>query len=168
MSGFDPTIARLTSAEFTRPSNTTQYAAGDVVGPVTTPAVQTLLKASWVSGGGGEVVAIRLSKSDATVTLATFRVWFYKTAPTAIADNSAWTNLYADREKLIGYRDLDIAVSGGGAAIAQSAATMAPLPFVTAAGSSGSLYAVISCVGAYTPASAETFALSVTVKRYKS
>ncbi len=159
-----PELKKITAAEFTRPSDTTQYTAGDVVGPVTTPAVQTLANVGKYGKGSGVIKRIQLSKSTTTVTLATFRVWFYTIAPTAIADNSAWTTLYANRESLIGYRDLDIMVSGGSGAAGQMSATALDLPYVCEAGAA--IYAVISAVGAYTPASAETFSLSVTVERY--
>jgi hypothetical protein len=166
-SNYRPNIKRLTSAEFARPANATQYTAGDVVGPVTTPAVQTFALASKYSSGGLEIVEARLSKSTNVTTLATFRVNIYNAAPTAIADNLAWSYLYADREKFIGYIDLDIMVSDGASAgaVGQMAATRLPLVASTASGTA-SLYAVITAVGGYTPGSAETFALSLTVRQF--
>lgn len=167
MARYYPEVYRCAAATFTRPSDTTQYTAGDVIGPVTTPAVQTIAKASRYSQSGGKILNVSVSKSTSTVTLFTVRVHFYNDDPTPIADNSAWTLLHSDVSKYIGYRDLDIAISpgSGNGAVAQMAATHMPLPFVTATSSSGNLYAVIAAVGAYTPASAETFALTVTVER---
>jgi hypothetical protein len=158
---YAPVIQRLTAAEFTRPSDTTQYTAGDVVGPVTTPATMSFANAAFSTGGGGIIRAIRIHKSTATVTLSTFRLWFYNADVTPIADNSAWTTLYADRGKLIGYVDPVIMVSGGSGAATYLA--NADIRYNTVAGKT--IYAVLSAVGAYTPASAETFSVSLTVEK---
>jgi hypothetical protein len=156
---YAPEIKTLT-AEFTRPGDTTAYAAGDAVGTATS-AVLTLSNAGKSSGQGGKIRTVKLSKSTATVTAATFRVYFYSgtTAPAAIADNAAWTTLYADRAKFVGSVDLSTMISGGGAALIHAAD-------VNITYNGRHLYAVIVALGAYAPGNAETFSLAVTVERY--
>jgi hypothetical protein len=153
-------VKRLTASEFTRPSNTTQYAAGDSVG-ATAGTVHSFANAALATRTG-TIHSVRLSKSDAGVTTATFRIWFYNASVTAINDNSAWTTLYADREKVIGYADLTMVALGGSSAYAQVDAN---LEFELPSAANRTLYAVVQATGTYTPASAETFSLSVTVER---
>jgi hypothetical protein len=153
-------IKRLTASEFTRPANTTQYTAGDSVG-ATAGTVHSFANAA-LSARTGTIHMVRLSKSDAGVTTATFRVWFYNASVTAINDNAAWTTLYADREKVVGYADLTMVSAGGSSAYAQVDAN---LEFELPTAANRTLYAVIQATGAYTPASAETFSLSITVER---
>jgi hypothetical protein len=164
---YRPDLYRPAAAEFTRPANTTAYAALDAVG-VTAGSVLTFANVARQNSGSGRVVAVRLWKSDITVTNASFLIHFYNAAPTAIADNSPWTMLYADREKYVGAVATGTMVTGGtgsgGYAVVPATTTPLVLPFKTAAGAK-SLFAVITAAAAYTPASAETFSLSITVER---
>ena len=102
--GYDPLTGQLNtvkkkrvSASFTRPANTTAYAAGDVVGPVTTPAVQTLAGAGRVNGGTGKIVAATLETNNATVTNGTFRVHIFNASFTPEADNAAFAGQHTNR-----------------------------------------------------------------------
>ena len=139
-------------------------AAGDVVGTATT-GVLDLLNAARQNSGGGKILAARLNKSGTTVTNATFTVHFYKNAPAAVADNAAWNSVYAEADDYIGSIAFAVMTAGGtGGGFIQAQPT-SPIPFQCASRKK-QLYAVITAAAAYTPASAETFTLSVDVEQY--
>lgn len=160
--GFDPQAYRVVEAEFTRPANTTQYTAVDAVGTATTN-VLTFAKVGRYTGAGARIHALRIIKSDGSdITGATFRLHLYKVAPADIADNAANTVLYANRANYLGYLDTGTQIASGGAAY--SANNISPaLTVVT--GASGSIFGALETLGTYTPASAETFSVGMTVER---
>lgn len=161
--GYNPVATRVTEAEFTRPANATQYTAGDAVGTASTN-VLTFSDVGYHTGAAARITALRILKSDgADVTGASFRLHLYKAAPTAVADNSANAVLYAERTDYIGYIDTGTMVVTGGAAIA--AVNVSPGLVVTT-GAAGVLYGALEAVGTYTPASAETFSVGLTVEKY--
>jgi hypothetical protein len=147
-------LFRTTAVEFTRPANATQYAAGDVIGPATTAAVITFSNLPLGANGRATVRWAQVVKSDNDATTATIGLFLYRTAPTAIADNSPWTLLYADA--LIGYIALDTVVSGGSGSDANiiTHATEPRLPLIM---TGNALYGVLVALGTYTPASGEKF-----------
>lgn len=162
------------SASFVRPSNTTAYAAGDAVGPVTTPALQTLAGAARFNGGSGRIVQVQLVTNLAVVTNGTFNVYFFNTIWTPQADNAAETGIYTlGGDYLQGRVTLPILVAESASAVA--AVTNVdekfgggddgiPLAFQCASGNT-SLYALIIATAAYVPASAQPFKLSVIVEQ---
>ena len=160
---YAPEIRRIAASEVTRPANTTAYAAGDAVGTATS-SVLTLSNAARQNSGGGRVLAVRLFKSGTTVTNATFTIHFFNTAPTDVADNAALDILYAQQSRYIGNLALSTMVVGGSGGGYAYLNANPPLWYSTASGSKA-LYAVIVATAAYTPASAETFTLSVTVEQ---
>jgi hypothetical protein len=177
--GYDPLTGALInvarrkiSASFTRPSNTTAYAAGDVVGPVTTAAVQTITGAARQNGGSGKIVGAILETNNATVTNGTFRVHVYNASFTPDADNAAFAGQHTNRAAYQGSFDFNILVADSASAegaIAQLRAATdvdngLPLNFECAAGNSA-LYCVIVALGAYVPASAQVFQLTLTVEQ---
>lgn len=177
--GYDPltgalnTVKRkLIRASFTRPSNTTAYAAGDVVGPVTTAAVQTLSGAARANGGSGRIVGATLETNNATVTNGTFRVHVYNASFTPDADNAAFALQHTQRAAYQGYFDFNILVADSASAegaiaqlrVATDVDNGLPLDFECAAGNTA-LYAVIVALGAYTPASAQVFQLTIAVEQ---
>ena len=160
---YSPLIKRVAASEITRPADTTAYAAGDGVGTAST-VVQTLNGAARQNSGGGRILTVRLFKSGTTVTNATFSVLFFNTAPTTVADNAAFNLLYAQQDRYIGTVALStMTVQGSGGGFAATVANP-PVWYSTASGSKA-LYAVIIATAAYTPASAETFQLSVTLEQ---
>jgi len=164
--GFNPET-KVLSASFTRPANTTQYTAKDAVGTATTN-VLTFSGASAGAGGGGKIVAAKIIASNITVTTKSFRLHIYTAAPTDIADNAVNTVLAANAATYVGFIDLPTPNSGtleasgtGGGSYAVTRVDP-PLGYVT---TSSKLYGALEAIGAYTPASAETFTVSITVER---
>lgn len=165
MASRDTNLIAVASGTITRPSNTTQYASGDLVANSETAgsvASITLAGATINPGGRGKVERLRLSFNDATLTNAQFRVHLFTTAPTTYAngDNSAFSANGA-----AGYLgSVDITV---GQAFTDGACGFADcdISFVAKAGGSD-LYAALEARAAYTPTSAEVFTLSAEIARY--
>jgi hypothetical protein len=161
---------RITAA-FTRPSDTTQYAAGDVVGPVTTPAVQTFASAGRYNGGSGKIVELLMAFDLETITTATFRLHWFSATLTPQADNAAFTGIPANLANYLGYIDPPILVTQAGGTLGQirvapgvSATGGLPFSYQCASGGTG-LYLVITALGAYTPKSAGLVRVSIVVER---
>jgi hypothetical protein len=153
-------IASNPSANFTRPSDTTAYASGDLVANSTTAGSVTPL--SWTAPryatGSGQIKRVRLSKSNTTTTNAQFRVHFYTSSPTiANGDNAAWST------SLSGYLgSVDCDMTGTSGRVFTDAAGVVGVPAVgteiTFDLSSGStIYGLVEARAAYTPANAEVF-----------
>lgn len=168
-----PTVNRKRiTTTFTRPANTTAYTIGDVVGPVTTPAMQTLAGAARGNGGSGVITDVLLECNLDTVTLGTFRIHFFNASHTPAADNAIFATLHTNAAAYQGFCDPPILVNdaaGAGAAVTRlnagiDAAKGLPLRFVCAAGDTG-LYAVIVALGAYVPSSGEVFRLTAIIEQ---
>lgn len=154
--------------EFTRPSDTTAYTAKDVCGNTGTAAVLTFADICRTTGGSGNIVKGRIFTDSATALLGTqFRLHLYKQAPTAIADNSPFTLLYANRSKRIGYLDFPaLATEGTGSDSSSSLWVDLPLNFTCYAGGND-LYGVLEVlvVGA-APASAQKVFVALNAESY--
>ena len=148
----------------TRPSNTTAYAAGDVVGVADsgTPANagSAIITLSSIGPAGGSVLiqSVRLMIGNSTAPASAFRLHLYTESPTAILDNAAFDLVAGDVGKYAGYIDLPAPQDFGGIAVTQSdyAGTLVKL-----AAASTTLYAILEARSAYTPASGTLYDLRV-------
>ena len=146
---------RRANVDFTRPANTTAYAAGDVVNGAGTVPI-----AIPVGVNGGEITQVRLTKSTETLTLATFRVHFFSASFTIAADNAIFATGHANRATYLGFVDLPIMVNDGtGSNFAFTKDDDVRIPF-----NGETVYAVITALAAYVPASAEVFNISIGVR----
>jgi hypothetical protein len=149
------------TAEFTRTADSHTYAQYQVVGPAVT-AVLTFSNAARVVGGSGYLVKLRLNKSTTTTANAIFRLYIYSTAPTAIADESAFTLLYANRSNRVTYVDIfSMNTEGTGSDSANAFVILPPTSF-TCAAADRNLYGVLVAEGAYVAGNAETFSAELT------
>ena len=141
----------------TRPSNTTAYAAGDVVGDTGGSAIITLTNAG-PSGGFVIVQSISLVFSDSVVPsgMGAFRIHMYSDSPTSIADNATFDLLSGDRANYMGYIDMPAPLDLGSTIYTQ---TDYPGRLIKLATGSTSLFVEIETRGAYTPVSASTVSL---------
>jgi len=93
------------AVNFTRPNNTTAYAAGDVVG--TDPA--SVLEFTNIGPSGGRILlqdaTFLCGANSVPPTLGALRLHLYGTSPTAIADNAAYDLPSGDRAKYLGWFD---------------------------------------------------------------
>lgn len=143
------------SAAYTRPANTTAYAANSAVADsATTPTVLTFAGLARIAGGSGYITRARLV-TDQAANVATFRLWLFSVAPVAINDGAAFTLLYATRANLVGSIDLGpLAQEGAGSTGAIGSDATVRLPFVCASGSRA-LYGLLETRSAFTPASGQ-------------
>jgi len=149
----------MPAVSFTRPSDTTAYASGDLVANSTTAGSVVPLTPLPADQAGGPRLLRRLKvrKTGTGVTNASFRVHLYSTSPTvANGDNGAWSSNGV--AGYIGAMDvtIDRAFTDGAAGFAipvvgSEMAFDAALP----------IYALVEARGAYTPVSAEVFTLEL-------
>jgi len=116
--------------------------------------------------GAGEIIGIRLVLGDAGVTTATFRMRFLNQLITQIADNAAFTELYANRAKEVGDIALSTVITEGSGSDSAVVTQMQAvgIPFVCGA-SRRDLFIQMEAIGAYTPASAEAIRIEVMIRR---
>lgn len=162
-------------ADFTRPADTTAYAAGDVIADSTSAA--TILTFRGCAGNDDEAGAIHsvlLIDGADQATKLNADLFLFDTAPTSYGnDNAAFTPTDAELQTLVGVISLDgttaanlkegdaTSGAGGNVLIQQTGLNM---PFRCAAGST-KLYGVLVARNAYTPVSAETFRLKLGVEQ---
>jgi hypothetical protein len=154
-------------ASFTRPNNTTAYAAGQLVANSTTAG--SVAPMQFQIGGNSipgmtRLTRVRLAKSGTTVANANFRVHLYGAQPTpANGDGGTYTtdqaanylgNISVDMTTVPGASHLSDGAVGQGAAAAGS-----ELLIRLQAGRT--IYALIEALAAYTPAANEVFTLTL-------
>lgn len=154
------------SAEFTRPSDTTAYAAGDVVSNSTSST--TLLSISGcarVNAGSGYIVGATVVTNTKSLTPRIRVHVFNASNPTVSVDNSALQEKYADISKRLGYFDMPAMTTGTDTTnsdMSRAVNFSLRFPFVCAA-SSTTLYFLFETLDAFTPTSGEKFTLVVNV-----
>ena len=145
----------ITTASFTRPADTTAYAAQDVVSNSTSsPTILSFPGAARANGGSGLILSARHLKNSTTTSGASYRLHLYSAAPTAINDNAQFALLYANRASRVGFIDFSHAAGGTGSDSTNALSTFVNLPFVCDAAVSA-LYGVLVVSAAYTPTSGE-------------
>ena len=149
----------MPAVSFTRPADTTAYAAGDLVANSTTAGsvAPVALQGAVEAGGPRLIRRLKLRKSGTGVSNASFRVHLYSTSPTAAnGDNAAWST-----SGVAGYLGaLDVTIdraftdgaAGFGVPVAGSEITV---------DAAGAIFALVEARAAYTPVSAEVFTLEL-------
>ena len=159
----------IRAPQFTRPADTTAYAAVDLVANSTTAGsvVPLLFDLAPLNGRStGKVAGCVLRKSTVTATLATFILQlFVNTSPTVTnGDNGALVVTAADIANYIGSVSLDLAT--GGSAIAGGPLVKLGSPAfgaITFSSRQKRLFGLLMANAAYVPASAETFDLALNI-----
>ena len=151
--------AYRTTATITRPSNTTAYTAGDVVGDTGGSAIISLTGAG-PTAGFVIIQSISLVFSDSVVPagMGAFRVHLYSASPTAIADNAVFGLASGERATYMGFIDLPTPADLGSSLYTQ---TDYPGRLIKLAAASTTLFAELETRGAYTPVSASTVSIRV-------
>lgn len=161
------------SANFTRPSNATQYAIGDLVANNT--AAASVVAMSWTvplpdsskNGYAGFYVAgVRLHKSDHDLTSASFRVHLYSATPTftSAGDNGVFSTVVATgNANWLGSFDgtCVAAHADGDSCICVPTEGVIPPQLIGGA----TVYGLIEALATYTPASAEVFTAELLVEQ---
>lgn len=146
------------SASFTRPADITAYADGDLVANSTTAG--SVAPLAFNVPPDAEISRVRISKSGTGVANSTFRVHLYTASPTvANGDNGAFSSnqaasLLGDFEVVVDRACSDGAVGVGGPRRGSSLRLRKPDERV---------YALVEAKGAYTPANAEVFTVTLEV-----
>lgn len=142
------------TATITRPSNTTAYTAGDVVGDTGGSAILSFTPAA-PAGGFVILQSLSLVFSDSTVPsgMGSFRLHLYSASPTAIADNAPFDLVSGERTTYMGYVDIPSPQDFGNSLYTQLDYSGR---LIKLAAASTTLYAELETRGAYTPVSAST------------
>lgn len=140
------------TASFTRPSDTTTYAAEDAVngGGILTFSPTTDI----VDGQSLIIKSVRLVTDSTTTTNASFRLNLVDSDQSVITDNAQQTLLWANRDKRVGYVDLSLSTGGTGSDCAEGFVTDVNIPIKTVA---TDIYGYLVAKAAYVPASAQNF-----------
>lgn len=113
-----------------------------------------------IDGADAQLVALQFFALSATVTLGTFRLRIYNLPIAGIADNAANTLLYANRAAHVAYVDMAIVATDGSGSDTSAILSLPAQPIVfSCATGRRDLFFQIVALGAYVPASAETFRL---------
>lgn len=155
------------SANFTRPSDTTQYGVGDLVANSTT-AGSVALMSFRIKEGGIWLRRIEIKKSDPDVTGAAFRLWL--TTDSAITFSNGDNGALAIGSSTLAVGDvlcaLDVTVDktltgAGDVGYATFDAGLHALFASTYANGIGTIYGFLEARGTYTPGSAEVFTVTL-------
>jgi len=150
----------LISAGFTRPSDTTAYASGDLVANSTTAGSVVPMRFDISDGGdGGMIRRVRIIKSGTSVTSSSFRLHLYSSATITCAngDNGAWSTNQA--ANYFGAFDITVDKAMTDGAVGNG------IPLVGTEMNFGinTYYGLLEARGAYTPSSAEVFTVELEV-----
>ena len=139
------------SNSFSRPANTTGYAAQDIVSNNTSSG--SVVALSFGTPYGAQIRSAKLMKSSVTATGTAFTLFLYDTQPTVTnGDNGAYTSIEAN---FIG----SIAVNCTSSTFSDDASGMATVTVPIYP--TGSCYGLLRAEASYTPTSAETFTVTL-------
>lgn len=158
-----PRGVQVCRAGFTRPADTTAYAANDLVGVNTSQAAGNSIEVPNAVGNPGDAFRIErvaLRKSAISITNAQFRVHIFDRQPTwTNGDNGAGGAISAlavsDLAGHCGYVDITMDRASATAGAYGEAAPATPITVSPQSGTS--IYFAVQALAAYTPASQETF-----------
>jgi hypothetical protein len=150
----------------TRPSNTTGYSAGDVIGiadsgtPANAGSAIITLPSIGPSGGYVLIQSVRLMIGNTTAPsgMGAFRLHFYTASPTAILDNAPFDLVSGEVANYAGFVDLPTPQDLGSTLYAQADY---PGTLIKLAAGSTSLFAELETRGAHTSASGTLYDLRV-------
>lgn len=157
------------SATVTRPANTTQYAAGDLIANSATAASVTAMSFTvGASGTIGKIATARMYKSADAPTSATFRLHLFTASPVSTAptngDNGA-IQIATDETGYVGSIDFDMTATAVDIHTGGNQAVGVPVSsreiYFDLAADSAALYGLLEARGTYTPASGEVFTVEL-------
>lgn len=159
---------RSVSASITRPSNATQYTAGDAISAVTTDDHFSFVDVVD-SALSGTIDTLTISTSDSDVTSKTLELHLFRDDFTDVADHAAFT--VTDTEVLSFIGTINIPAADWKAFALNSVCTVSNIGLDfrlggTTSGSRRDLYAQLVAADTYTPASAEVFNIELLIARH--
>lgn len=157
------------TVEFTRPSDTTGYSAGDLISTSTTAPVLMTFAAfcNGNVGGGGYIVGARLTTDKKSIT-PQIRVHLFKASTQTVAhtgagDNAAMKQLYTEESNYIGSFDFAAMTTPADATnstISRAQKLDLRIPF-SSISSGQAIYAALESIDTFTPASGQKFSLTL-------
>lgn len=153
---------------FTRPADTTQYTANDLVAGSTSVIASNTFEIPNVVKHPGEAFrfdVVRLRKTNISLTAASFRVHFFRAQPTwTVADNGAGGAIGAlavtSIADHVGYVDITMdraSATASGGAYGKANPSVGAIAISPLVGTS--IYCAVQALSTYTPASAEVFSV---------
>lgn len=157
-------VVTQTSANFTRPADTTQYASGDIVANSTTAGSVAAMQftVEVAQGRAMNFVSWKLETDNTTATSADFKLHLYASDPTATnGDNSAWLTTESNYMGAMGMANA-LAFSDAIAIVTKISGTDAGVYWRLATGTI--VYGILEAQATYTPASAEVFTVTLNIE----
>lgn len=155
-------------ATFTRPADTTAYAAGDLVANSTTAGSVIPLSftnAVRTAGDCLRIERVRVEKSGASLTNAAFRLHLFESSPTpTVGDNGVFNNAgaLATNNVLNHAGTFPVTMSWSGSDGAMGIGVPTTGAGATVSPTSGTtIFGLLEVTGAYTPASGEVFYVAI-------
>ncbi len=148
------------SVSLTRTADTNAYTANDVVGAATDSTAALTFNIGRQGGGAVVITTVSLQVDASSVPsgMTSFRLYLYNTTPaSALGDNAAFDLPSGDRSAFVGYVDLGTPVDLGSTLYVET--VRADKHVVVPA--SGALYGYLVTNGAFTPASATVFRITL-------
>lgn len=145
----------------TRPDDTTAYTAGDVFG--TSPGTNIEFEDTLPEDSQHfYIVGAKLIYNvNAVISgMSSFTLHLYDSAPTAIADNTAWTLVTADKDKYLGSIEIDTPVDLGDVLVSHKDSINIKRKLLT---DSTSIYGILVTDGAFTPGSEDVIDISLQI-----
>jgi hypothetical protein len=155
---------------FTRPNNATAYTAGDVIGraDTVTPANagDAIIRLAAVGPVGGalslETVELHFDTNAIPAGMTTFRLHLYGLPPAPVLDNAVFNLTSAEIARYLGFITLNAPVDLGDTIYSITTDIRRHINLVPY---SGSLYAELETVGAFTPAALTPVTLKVSSRQ---
>lgn len=158
----------VVQSSFTRPANTTAYAAGDLVAnSATAGSVTPLTFTTSKVIGQGTIARVRMYKSAASATNATFTLHLFNDDPGTPTNGDNGALVTADVTMHIASISCDMSSGGlagtAGLSKAFDIANGITFDLTTIGSNERRLYGLIEAEAAYTPASGETFTVTLEI-----
>lgn len=155
--GSKPVIGPMTSIltpvsnAFTRPADTDEYTADDLI--ANDVSAGSVVPLSWASRlGAGTIRRVKVSKGNPAVATPTIRLWLFSAAPVVAAgDNDAFASSLAD---VIDHVDVEVTSAGSDEATGWASCD---IPYAA-----DTVYALMQTRDVFAPASEEVFTVELT------
>lgn len=156
-----------TSANFTRPADTTAYTIGDLVANSVTAGSVVPMTFYVGYGTGFKLSRVKVKFNSAVVTNAKFKLHIYNASPTCTnGDNGAWLTTESGYQGSIDVDATALTFSDNTSAYGIYINTALRETPILDTGVNGILYGLLTATAAYTPTSAEIFTVSLSGEAY--
>lgn len=156
-----------TSANFTRPADTTAYANGDLIANSVTAGSVTPMTFNIGYGQAFKIYLATVSFNSAVVTNAKFLIHLYSSLPTVTnGDNGAWLSTNSGYLGNIAVDATAQTFSDSSRGIGTYVNTALEVPLMVIADVNNRIYGLLAATAAYTPTSAEIFTVSLIGESY--